>query len=481
MHSSIVPLVDLLRTLFTTEELRHHLYRGRDGQALVDGLPGTSASHEAYAHAAALTLVRRGLLDEEFFAGLIAARPQRSIDIQRAQDAWLAAGRHASGLVLGGRYRLDAQLGEGGVASVWRAVDDRTGQVVAVKLLHPRHEDDPRIRRRFFRGAATLTELRHPAIVRVFTAVEEDGRRCFYAMEYVTGTTLDDCVRACRHPTNVLIALALQVGDALAHVHRHGLLHRDVKPANILVVGPDNVRLIDFDLVTGEDFVAQTTQAVGTGIYMPPEAHTTDRKTAAYDVYSLARTIEFVLRGRDPTARELFDVTDLPSTADVRAILRAALHTDPQRRISDMATFCTALRAALAEPRPTSPPATPADDLDPAAAPPPWRATAIASIAASAVGILWAPSAEAALPILFALTVPNARVLIDREDNVFLNVMHYLWVAVWCIMVLVLVPALLGITAKTQLKTFPALVFLAALGFGLHASIIWLRRPRPTD
>lgn len=423
--------------------------------------------------------MRRGLVGSDFFERLAAARPRRRDDIRKVCDAWFAGPKPAPGELWSGRYRLDAQVGDGGFGSVWRAVDEQTGQLVALKILHAFHHGNLRVRKRFLRGAQTLAGLSHPSIVRIFGAVEA-GSRCFYTMEYIRGATLDTCVRERRYPTQVLLALTLQIGDALAHVHHHGLLHRDIKPSNILISAPDVTRLIDFDLVTGDDYVALTTEAIGTGLYMPTEAYTSDRKTGAYDVFSLARTIEFVLRGREPTARELTDVADLPASAEVRAILRAALQPDPQRRIANMATFCSALRAALvADSRSASrSPPIAAAEPDVAATTLWYKHGAFASIVGHVVAILYLAPPTGSLPILLFLTVPSVRVLTDREDSRLVNVVQWIWIGLWLLPAFGILSGLLDSRTTSKIKAFPVFFMLAALAVGVLSSVTYLRRPR---
>ncbi len=476
-------LAALLRALFDAHELRMHLAGEPDGAELLAALPGPMASLELLTHSTAEVLQRRGCAGREFFDRLESIRPQQRDTIRKVRQRWLAGTPLEPGALWADRYRLETPIGDGGIGCVWRALDEQTGQVVALKVLHQRHLDNLRIRQRFFRGAQTLAGLSHPAIVRVHGPAVEAGLHSFYVMEYIHGVTLDVCVRERRYPTAALVDMALQVGDALTHVHQRGLLHRDVKPTNILVTERTHVRLIDFDLVTGDDCVAMTTEAVGSGLYMPPEAHTSDPRTGAYDVYSLARTIEFILRGREPAVRELDDVADINAAADVKAILRAALLADPQRRIAHMSTFCAALRAALAvhgvpPDRPTQ--AQAPLSLDPAITKPtpPEHYAALASIAGHLAVNLWlAPPREHTLFVLLLFTAPSIRVLLDRERNKYLTALHCILMALWVIPFLALVGSLFGITSATTLKPFSALVILAALVLGVYASIAYLRRP----
>lgn len=473
MHApSPAPIADLLRALFDANELRIHLAREPDGIALVDALPGNAASYEALAHEAAVALVRRGLVSPGLFERLAAARPNRQADIRRVCDAWFAGPRPTAQELWCGRYRLDAQVGDGGFGTVWRAVDERTGQYVALKILHAVHHANARVRTRFFRGAQTLAGLSHPAIVRVL-GVSEAGPNFFYAMEYVRGVTLDVCVRERRYPTDTLLALVLQIGDALVHVHRHGLLHRDIKPSNIIVTAPERAVLIDFDLVTGDDYVALTTEAIGTGLYMPPEAYTSDRKTGAYDVFSLARTVEFVLRGREPTARELSDVADLPASAAIRGILRAALQPDPQLRIPEMSIFCALLRDADSPVAPASPDEAP-ERLDPESG---HRYAAIASVVGHFVALVFlAPVSEKTLPLLAVLTLPSLRVLTGFLPGRSFDILHWIWSGLLLVLMFLFTVALCDTRGTSNVRGAPLVVLIAALAAGAFASYTYLRR-----
>ena len=475
-------LAELLRRLFDADELRRHLAREPGSAGLLAALPGPSISLDALAYEAADALKRRNLVGREFFGRLEAARPHQREAIRLVRDAWLARLQLEAGALWGGRYRLDAQIGNGGFACVWRAIDEQTGQLVALKILHNVHLDSPRIRQRFFRGAQTLAGLAHPAIVRVHAPALELGQHSFYVMEYIRGVTLDACVRERRYPQPELLAMALQIGDALGHVHQRGLLHRDVKPTNILVTDRKLARLIDFDLVTGDDFVGLTTEAVGTRLYMPPEAHTSDPKTGAYDVFSLARTIEFILRGREPAVRELDDVADINAPAEVKAILRAALQPDPQRRIADMATFCVALRAALPPASPTSrrpkrarPPG--ADEtFTPKRLRPGWAAAVLSISGHFLVTTYLAPPPDKTLLLLLFFAAPSVRVLMDSERNRYLTILHWIWVALWSIVALSFMAALCDPAPSSKIKLFPGLLFLGAIGLGIYASVAHLRR-----
>jgi len=170
-------------------------------------------------------------------------------------------------------------------------------------------------------------------------------------MDFIEGASLDALVG--KRPRAELLEYTLQIGDALSHLHTFDLLHRDIKPNNILVTAKQQAKMIDFDLVTGDAFAQMTTAALGTANYAPPEASTSDNKTPAYDVFSLARTIEYVIRGRERTVAEftaLDPIATLDTSKAVQAVLRAALRTDPAERTRSVSDFCGNLRAALSPP-----------------------------------------------------------------------------------------------------------------------------------
>lgn len=354
-------LQKLLGSLFSAEELRVHLRNERDGDDLVDMLPGIHTAPLLQFAEAVAALKRRGMLDREFFDNLEQLRSLRQDDIRAVRRLWLSSPKLDRGERWAeDRYELVEPCGHGGFGTVWRAIDTRTGQRVALKILLEHQADDRPTRRRFLRGAEVLADLNHPAIVRILSSVEQDGLRLFYVMEQIDGDSLQELIG--KRPRAELLAHVLRIGEALAHLHARDLLHRDVKPSNILVAR-GHAYLIDFDLVTGDRYAPTTARAPRTALYAPPEADTDDRKTPAYDVYSLARTAEHVLRERPPAAAEHSSadpLATLEANEAVKDVLRAALRRDPTARTPTVEQFCEQLRAAL-----TNPTAAP----DPAAAP----------------------------------------------------------------------------------------------------------------
>jgi serine/threonine protein kinase len=252
-----------------------------------------------------------------------------------------------------GRYLLLRQVGRGGFAIVWEAHDRERDERVAVKVLHSSLAGD-RIRvQRFYRGARAMADLDHEAVVRVLEKGDEDGGYHYFVMQFITGKDLRQAVLDRTLASGTILPLILRVGEALAVAHRRGLVHRDVKPANILVDASGTPWLTDFDLVGAEDTTGGTrTGAMGTVVYAAPEM--TDRPQdadARADVYGLAMTAVFGLHGVELSLRTVRDVEKVISGAhcneDVKAVLKRALDWDREARFPDAGAFVDALRVAV--------------------------------------------------------------------------------------------------------------------------------------
>ncbi|MCS6868642.1 PQQ-binding-like beta-propeller repeat protein [Thermus sp.] len=206
-----------------------------------------------------------------------------------------------TGVVLGGRYRLEAPLGSGGMAEVWRAVDERLGRKVAVKLLHPRAL--PPDRERFFLEVRALSRLFHPGIVQVLDLGEEGGQP-YFVMELVEGGTFDRLGPFEEGPEGerILEAAAL-VMEALAHLHAQGILHRDLTPKNILLTKEGHPKVMDFGLaylLQEHRHLTRTGYTLGTPSYMAPEQAKGLPLTPKADLYSLGAVLYRTLTGRPP-------------------------------------------------------------------------------------------------------------------------------------------------------------------------------------
>jgi serine/threonine-protein kinase len=255
-----------------------------------------------------------------------------------------------------GRFHLLEIIGRGGFATVWKAWDEERKELVAVKILHGLHAEDRTRRERFFRGARKMAELHHPGIVRVLaTELEENGKH-FFVMDYVGGGDLRRAVLAGELPREKILPVLLAVGEALAFAHEKGVVHRDVKPANILLDG-DRPKLTDFDLVRAFDTTGgtQTQGLLGTVLYSAPEM-LGDAKSAsvAADVYSLAMTAVFAFHGRDlpPDVwrRPEAFLEKVPCPPALRVVLGRGIAWEPQERPASVVELCEELRLAAAAP-----------------------------------------------------------------------------------------------------------------------------------
>jgi serine/threonine-protein kinase len=284
------------------------------------------------------------------------------------------------GDVLAGRYRIEAPIGAGGMASVYRARDLRLERDVAIKVLLPNLAADPALARRFDREARALAAAAHPNVVNVFDVEPGDpatGREPFYVMELCSGGSLAERLgQRGRLPPGEVAAVVAAVADGLADLHRRGFVHRDVKPHNILFAG-ERPKLADFGLARPadrSDLTALTAvgATVGTLGYLAPELLGSSPASAASDVYALGVVAFQSLTGRLPRAAG--SVTDLvesharpaPLVSSVAPELgtaydgpvAAALATDPRARPSPLALaagLAGRQGAALLAPPPVDP------------------------------------------------------------------------------------------------------------------------------
>jgi len=179
-----------------------------------------------------------------------------------------------TGEILGGRYSILDTIGEGGMAIVYRAKDTLLNRVVAIKVLRPQYASDSEFRERFRREAQSAAALSHPNIVNVYDVGEDSGSN-YIVMEWVDGQTLNDIiVRDGRLTVDVTADYSMQILDALEHAHRSGVIHRDIKPHNILITRDGHVKVTDFGIARAASASAltETGKVIGTVNYTSPGA-----------------------------------------------------------------------------------------------------------------------------------------------------------------------------------------------------------------
>jgi len=291
------------------------------------------------------------------------------------------------------RYRLVERLGGGGSAEIWLARDEQLDRDVAVKLPHPHLVADKRTRRQLAAEARAAAGLSHPGIVRVYDVIT-DGARPAVVFELVDGESLATRLdREGRLAPTAAARIGADVGEALIHAHTHGVVHRDVKPGNILIDASGQARLVDFGIARLLDEAAerltQTGTVAGTMGYMAPEQLAGGEITPRTDVYALGAVLYRALAGRPPfeatspvalAEAQRHDpptVADLPVDPALAAIVVAALAHDPADRPRTAGVLADALRDWL-EGRPTEAMAA-AVAMPLAAAGPAARATRAAS------------------------------------------------------------------------------------------------------
>ncbi|QLD11912.1 Stk1 family PASTA domain-containing Ser/Thr kinase [Microbacterium oleivorans] len=282
--------------------------------------------------------------------------------------------------VLSERYRVDEPIGRGGMASVYRGYDVTLGREVAVKILKRELADDPGFRTRFRLEAQAASRMAHTSIVRVFDAgedveVDPDGSRHpvpYIIMELVTGRLLKDMIDA--GPLSEADAVRYVDGilEALEYSHRAGVVHRDIKPGNVMITDAGSVKVMDFGIARAvsdsSSTVAETTTIIGTAAYFSPEQAKGEPVDARADLYSTGVVLYELLTGRAPfrgetpvaVAYQHVSEAPLPPSEIVENVPRAldavvlrALAKSPFQRFQDATEFRTALDEAIGGKQPS--------------------------------------------------------------------------------------------------------------------------------
>jgi serine/threonine protein kinase len=267
----------------------------------------------------------------------------------------------AFNFVLAGRYKLTAPLGEGGMAAVYRGRDLRLNREVAIKVLHDELTRDPDFLSRFHREAQLVASLSHPNIVPVYDVGEDQGTH-FIVMEHIPGRALKDTLELeGRLEPHRAVGVMVRVLDALAYAHAQGLVHRDVKPQNILLMPDGTPRLADFGIARLADGSTTRTAAIlGSAQYLSPEQSRGEDATPRSDIYACGIVLYEMLAGRPPfegpnaLAIAHQHLHDDPAPLRTRApgvggnvsnVVMCALSKNPSERFEDAHSFAQALTA----------------------------------------------------------------------------------------------------------------------------------------
>jgi eukaryotic-like serine/threonine-protein kinase len=260
----------------------------------------------------------------------------------------------AEGTVIDGRYRVLRKIGAGGMADVYCAEDTHLGRKVALKLLHMRFAQDHEFVERFRREASAAAGLQHPNVVGVYDRGEFDGTY-YIAMEYCEGQSLKESVARTALDPQRAVAIAKQILVATRFAHRRNVIHRDLKPHNVILDEDDNVKVTDFGIArAGASDITEVGAIMGTAQYLSPEQAQGKPVTEASDLYSIGVVLFEMLTGRAPfdgdsaVAVALKHVNQQPPSprefvpelpAELEAVVLKALAKDPAQRYSDADSF----------------------------------------------------------------------------------------------------------------------------------------------
>jgi serine/threonine protein kinase len=259
----------------------------------------------------------------------------------------------------GDRYELLEKLGGGGMGVVYKAREQSSGRLVALKFLSESLAEDPVIRRRFHREARAAAALEHPNIGAIHGVEEQEGR-LFLVMPFYGGGTLKQRIAAGPLPVSEAVSCAIQVAEGLSLAHGWGIVHRDIKPANLIFADDGSLKILDFGIAkVGGEKLTRTGLVLGTLAYMSPEqagGGTVDHRT---DLWALGVVLYEMLAGRPPfsapSIEQLFRAVRFGETPRVRdarpevsepvqAVVSRLLQREPDRRYPDAGEVAAALR-----------------------------------------------------------------------------------------------------------------------------------------
>jgi eukaryotic-like serine/threonine-protein kinase len=333
------------------------------------------------------------------------------------------------GEVISGRYELLELIGKGGMSSVYKAHDRLLDRQIAVKVLHPHFTEDEEYVERFRREARSVAQLSHPNIVTVIDRGEDGGRQ-FIVFEYVEGENLKQLLdRTGPMPVRDALLLALQMARALSFAHGRGLIHRDVKPQNVLLNADGQAKMTDFGIARSIDVqgVTITGTVLGTSEYIAPEQARGEKVDAQTDVYSLGVVLYELLVGGVPYQGETFVTVALKHVNEpvppvlerrpelpprVALAVERAMAKSPDERFPSMQELVDELEACLAELDPSAEQATMISrrPVAPKRAREPRRRK-------RRLGVLWPVAAVLAVLAVAGLAALGALALRDDDDD----------------------------------------------------------------
>jgi serine/threonine protein kinase len=246
-----------------------------------------------------------------------------------------------AGTRIGGRYVVERELGHGRSSTVYLARDERAGSPVALKVLDPQLASDPVQLERLSREVETLRAIRHPSIIQVYDIVQEGALRAI-AMEYLEGEDLSRRIeRAGPFPLDRFAAVAGRIADALEACHSRGIVHRDIKPKNVVIDASNAIRIVDFGIakMSRSTDLTRTGTSIGTPEYMAPELYASTRADRRSDIYSLGVVLYEMLTGSPPyVGTSIAEIMTAQARGEYRPV--ASVRNDVPPEVDRLITRC---------------------------------------------------------------------------------------------------------------------------------------------